>query len=246
MKLIVLRHGESESNDQNKFSGWIDVKLSAKGKQEAAMAGDLIKSSGATIRKMYTSKLTRSIQTGNIILDELNLLHIDQFKNWELNERHYGSFQGHNRKEIFEKVGADQYKYIRRDFNGKPPPIVGKDDSIDDRYEDVPGNLIPNGELLKDVMYRFIPFFENIIKSNSRHHDILIITHGSVVRSIVKYLGDIPDTEISNVEIPTGIPIIFEMDDNGKMLKPYYYLNKQLAMELIEKYKLKTAYKEKL
>ncbi|EGV63953.1 phosphoglycerate mutase 2 [Yamadazyma tenuis] len=244
MKLVVLRHGESLSNDENKFSGWIDVKLSDKGKREAEHAGELIAAAGSTnIRHLYTSRLSRSIQTGNIILETLDLLYIDHHKCWELNERHYGAFQGHNRKEIFEQVGAQSYNYIRRNFHGKPPPIEGVDGSVDSRYDDLDRTAIPNGESLEDVMNRFIPLFKSILSSNAPGDDILIITHGSVVRSIIKYLANIAEEDISKVEIPTGIPIIFELDDQGRLQTPYHYLNHELALQEIQNYRKKTMYK---
>lgn len=239
MKLIVLRHGESLSNHENNFSGWTDVKLSPKGQEEAKLASKLINDFQHDLRVMYTSKLSRSIETGNIILKELDLLYLDQLKCWELNERHYGSFQGRNRKEVFNEVGAEQYNYIRRSFEGRPPPIQGTDQSIDKRYRDLDPSLIPNGESLKDVMNRFTPLLSGILKNNK---DTLIITHGSVVRSIIKYLGNVDDKDVSKIEIPTGIPIIFELEDL-KLVKPYYYLNKELALEEIKKYQRKTSYK---
>lgn len=242
MKLIVLRHGESLWNHANKFCGWIDVKLSEKGRQEAKRAGELIKSEKhLNITNMYTSKLTRSIQTGNIILEELDTLYIDQYKYWQLNERHYGLFQGVDRRVIFDQVGEQDYNYIRRDFNGKPPPIVGEDESIDKRYDT--SMSLPNGESLKEVMDRFIPVLQKIIADHRESEDILIITHGSIVRSIIKWINNIDDKDISKIEIPTGIPIIFELDEPGQLTKPYYYLDERLAQENIRKYEQKTTYK---
>lgn len=231
--LIVLRHGESEYNDQNKFCGWIDIKLSDKGKEEAKNAGQLIKTEKFNIKKVYTSKLSRSIQTGHIILDELNKLYLDHSKLWELNERHYGEFQGEDREDIYNRFGKEQYNYIRRNFNGKPPPIKN-DQSIDERYENID---VPNGESLKEVMDRFIPTFERILQELTS--DVLIITHGSVVRSIIKYLNNVDDQDISKIEIPTGIPIIFEIE-NLKLINHHYYLDQELAKKNIEKYEKKT------
>lgn len=242
MKLIVLRHGESLWNHANKFCGWIDIKLSDKGKQEAKRAGELIKSEKhLNVTNMYTSKLTRSIQTGNIILEELDSLYIDQYKHWELNERHYGLFQGQDRRVVFDRVKEDEYNYIRRDFNGKPPPVQGKDESIDKRYDGIVD--LPNGESLKEVMDRFIPFLQRIINEHRESEDLLIITHGSVVRSIIKWINNVDDKDISKIEIPTGIPIIFELNETGQLIKPYYYLDEQLAQENIRKYEQKTTYK---
>lgn len=242
MKLIVLRHGESLWNHANKFCGWIDIKLSDKGRQEAKRAGELIKSEKhLNITNMYTSKLTRSIQTGNIILEELDMLYIDHYKHWELNERHYGLFQGIDRRVIFDQVGEDDYNYIRRDFYGKPPAIIGNDESIDKRYDQI--KHLPNGESLKEVMDRFIPFLKSIINDHKESEDLLIITHGSVVRSIIKWINNIDEKDISKIEIPTGIPIIFELDESGQLVKPYYYLDEKLAEENIRKYEQKTNYK---
>ncbi|CAH6722254.1 phosphoglycerate mutase 1 [[Candida] jaroonii] len=239
MKLIVLRHGESLWNDSNKFCGWVDIKLSDKGKEEARFAGKLISKYNFHITSMYTSKLSRSTQTGNIILDDLNLLFIDQYKYWELNERHYGAFQGRNREEVLKEVGEDVYNHVRRSYEGRPPRDES-DGTIDWRYNNI---AVPNGESLKDVMERFEPFLDKLIHKQLHdfqdNGDVLMITHGSIVRSIIKFFTNQDEKVVSKIEIPTGVPIVFEIE-NGELVQNYYYLDKELAKESIRKYEEKT------
>ncbi|CAK7895280.1 phosphoglycerate mutase 1 [[Candida] anglica] len=237
-KIIILRHGESEWNHANKFCGWIDVSLSEKGKQEAERAGELILQSGLKPIAMYTSKLTRSNQTGNIILEKIHRLWCDSTKSWRLNERHYGAFQGRDKTEVFKELGKEKYDYIRRDYDGKPPPVLGTDPCIDDRYDS--GIDLPKAESLRLVSERFLPYFEEeILKKNwAQCHDdkaILIVTHGSIVRSLIKKLTNVSDADISKINIPTGIPIVFELDDNHEVIRDYYYLDPEAAKQGISK-----------
>ncbi|CUM67799.1 uncharacterized protein PRCAT00005505001 [Priceomyces carsonii] len=239
-KLVILRHGESQWNHENKFCGWIDIPLSSKGKEEALTAGQLIAQNNLDPQIIYTSKLTRSIQTGNIILEELKKLYIDQIKTWRLNERHYGKYQGVDKSKVYEELGPEKYQWVRRDYLGLPPQVEqGKDVSIDERYDfiDIPKDKLPTGESLKMVMDRLIPYFtseilqKNLIELNKT---VLIVTHGSVVRSLIKYMNNVSDKDISKINVPTGVPMVFELNDEGSLIR-YYYLDKELAEKGIEK-----------
>lgn len=246
--IIILRHGESEWNHENKFCGWIDIPLLSRGKQEAEHAGDLILKNGFKPTVTFTLKLTRSNQTAYIILSKLNQLWCDQVKSWKLNERHYGDFQGKDKTEIFQALGKDEYDFVRRDYNGLPPSVVGDDPCIDYRYDDVDNkeNVLPRAESLKIVSERFLPFFEKDIfhKYKSRCVDddssvkkkaILIVTHGSIVRAFIKHFTKVSDSDILKINIPTGIPIVFEMNDNMEVIGDYYYLDKEAAARGIDK-----------
>ncbi|CAH2355210.1 phosphoglycerate mutase 1 [[Candida] railenensis] len=244
VKIIILRHGESEWNHENKFCGWIDIPLSEKGKQEADHAGELILKAKLKPIAMYTSKLTRTNQTGYIILNKLNRLWCDSFKSWKLNERHYGSFQGQDKTKIFQELGKDKYDYIRRDYNGRPPPVVGDDSCIDERYDDgrTSADELPKAESLKNVSERFIPYFkEEIFAKNYKQclkdeqRAILIVMHGSPVRAFIKHFTNVSEKDISKINIPTGIPIIFELDENMEVIGDYYYLDKEAAERGIKK-----------
>lgn len=241
-KLIILRHGESQWNHENKFCGWIDIPLSDKGLEEASYAGELLLKYNLKPTLMYTSKLTRSIQTGEIILHKINRLWCDNIKTWRLNERHYGLFQGVDKSKVFNKYGKEKYQYYRRNYNAIPPVIASNevDPSIDERYDniDIPKYQLPRGESLKLVMDRLIPFFQHeIINKNLIHENktVLIVTHGSVVRSLIKHLNKVSDDDISKINVPTGIPLVFELDDKGNLAKDYYYLDEERAKKGMEK-----------
>lgn len=240
-KVIVLRHGESEWNHSNKFAGWIDVHLLEKGEREAKLAGHLIKRAGLRPVAMFTSKLTRTNQTGNLILEELDELWCDQHKSWRLNERHYGAYQGRDKSEVHEELGTTKYDYVRRDYNGKPPDVEGVDSSIDERYDGV-DHALPRAESLRMVVNRFMPYFrENIVSKygglcrQNPHKAILIVTHGSVVRALMKSIGNISDQDISKINIPTGIPIVFEIDEEMNLVGDFTYLDKKAAEQGMEK-----------
>jgi len=242
-KLIILRHGESQWNHENKFCGWIDIPLSTKGKGEAANAGKLIHADNLDPDIIYTSKLTRLIDTGLIILQYLNKLWIDHIKTWRLNERHYGQFQGSDKYEVFKSMNFDKekFQYIRRDYHGTPPLIEGNDPSIDERYNDIANkDILPKGESLEMVMKRLIPFFLLEIV----HHQliqldktVLIVTHGLIVRSLIKHLNKVSDDDISKINVPTGVPLVFEINDLGELVRDYYYLDPELAKKGMEKVK---------
>ncbi|ODV80873.1 phosphoglycerate mutase [Suhomyces tanzawaensis NRRL Y-17324] len=240
-KLIVLRHGESRWNHENKFCGWIDIPLSEKGKDEATRAGALIKDAGLDPDVVYTSRLTRSIDTGLRILDHLNKAWLDHHKVWQLNERHYGQYQGRNKHDVFVLLGEDKQKfhYIRRDYHGTPPAVEGPDPCIDARYNDVVNQaVLPRGESLEMVMKRVMPFFiQEVLNHQLIQMDrtVLVVTHGSVVRSVIKHLSHVSDDDISSINVPTGVPLVFELDDHGELVKDYYYLDQELAAKGIEK-----------
>lgn len=241
-KLIVLRHGELEWNHENKFCGWIDVPLSEKGRQEAKFAAQLIQKHNLKPAITYTSKLTRSIQTGDIILEEIKRLWCDVVKTWRLNERHYGAFQGRDKNEVYLELGAEKYQYIRRDYNGTPPPVEAqsKDECIDERYTLDNANLseLPRGESLKMVMDRVIPYLQSEIVEQSMigsKKTVLLVTHGSIVRSVIKHFKGVSDADISKINVPTGVPMVFELDDDCNLIKDYYYLDPELAQKGIEK-----------
>ncbi|CAI5757638.1 unnamed protein product [Candida verbasci] len=255
-KLIILRHGESQWNHENKFCGWIDIPLTKKGIHEATYAGELISKANLSPDILYTSKLMRSIETGQIILDVLHKSWLDHIKTWRLNERHYGLYQGRDKHEVYLELGQDKekFQYIRRNYNGVPPLIdSSKDSSIDERYNNILNkNILPNGESLKMVMDRLIPFFKYEILDKQMiqlNKTVLIVTHGSIVRSLIKYLNNISDEDISKINVPTGIPLVFELNDKGELVKPSYYLDKEKAELGIEKVKnegLKKKESEKL
>lgn len=242
-KLVILRHGESQWNHENKFCGWIDIPLSEKGEHEALVAGQLIGKEGIKPTIMYTSKLSRLIKTGDIILDHLDRLWVDTIKTWRLNERHYGAYQGVDKTEVYRELGAEKYQYVRRNFKAVPPLAPqnsANDASLDERYDniDVDKRTLPRGESLETVMQRLIPYFDReIIQHELIEHErtVLIVTHGSIVRSLIKYLSDVSDDDISKINVPTGVPLVFELDNRGKLTKDYYYLDPELARRGIEK-----------
>lgn len=242
-KLIVLRHGESQWNRDHKFCGWMDIPLSTKGEDEAAHAGDLLNQHGIKPDVMYTSLLQRSIKTGQIILEKTNRFWVSHHKSWRLNERHYGAFQGCNKNEVFEKYGKENYQYYRRNFEAIPP-LATDDASIDERYlrpvecGGIEPGKIPRGESLKLTMDRLIPYIlEHVINREMIERDrvVLVVTHGSIVRSLIKHFANVSDADISKINAPTGVPLVFEFDDSGNLFGDYYYLDEELAKEGMQK-----------
>ncbi len=225
-KLVLIRHGESEWNKENRFTGWKDVDLSEKGREEAQAAGKLLKAEGFTFDESYTSVLKRAIRTLWIILDEMDLMWIPETKSWLLNERHYGALQGLNKAETAAQYGEEQVQIWRRSFD-IPPSIMEETDERhlgkDPRYCEIEAGKFPGSECLKDTVARVIPYFETAIlpkvKDGKR---IIVAAHGNSLRALVKYLDGISDTEIVNLNIPTGIPLIYELDDDIKPIKSYY------------------------
>ncbi len=233
-KVVLLRHGESDWNKENRFTGWTDVDLSAKGREEAKAAGQLLKSEGYAFDQAFTSVLKRAIRTLWIALDEMDLLWLPVERSWRLNERHYGALQGLNKAETAAKFGDDQVKVWRRSYDIPPPPLDPSDERYpgrDPRYEDVPASELPLTECLKDTVARFLPYWHErigpAIKSGKR---VVVAAHGNSLRALVKYLDNISDQEIVELNIPTGIPLVYELDANLRPLK-HQYLGDPAAVE---------------
>jgi 2,3-bisphosphoglycerate-dependent phosphoglycerate mutase len=225
-KIVLLRHGESEWNRENRFTGWKDVDLSEKGLAEAREAGRLMKEAGFAFDVAFTSVLTRAIKTLGIALDEMGLLWIPVVKDWRLNERHYGALQGLDKAETAAKHGEDQVKIWRRSYD-IPPPAMSPDDERyagrDPRYAGLKPEEIPASESLKDTVARFLPYWHETIapaiKSGKR---VVIAAHGNSLRALVKYLDDVGEADIVELNIPTGIPLVYELNEELKPLKHYY------------------------
>ena len=225
-KLVLIRHGESVWNKENRFTGWKDVDLSEKGRTEAQSAGELLKAEGFEFDLAYTSVLKRAIRTLNIILDEMDTIWLTVIKNWRLNERHYGNLQGLNKAETAAQYGDEQVHVWRRSYDIPPPPLDEADERNprnDRRYNDLSDAEIPLTECLKDTVARFVPYWENEIAPKILEGKHLIIAaHGNSLRALVKYLDNIPDEEIIKLNIPTGVPLVYELDDDLKPIKSYY------------------------
>jgi 2,3-bisphosphoglycerate-dependent phosphoglycerate mutase len=228
-KIVLLRHGESIWNKENRFTGWTDVDLSEKGKEEAKKAGEVLKAEGYTFDIAYTSVLKRAIRTLWIVLDVMDLMWIPVIRNWRLNERHYGALQGLNKAETAKQYGEEQVKIWRRSYDIQPPALEKSDPRYpghDPRYKELSESELPLTECLKDTVARFVPYWENtiapMVKSGKR---VLVTAHGNSLRALVKYLDNIPDDEIVELNIPTGIPLVYELDENLKPIKHYYLGN---------------------
>ena len=229
MKLVLIRHGESEWNKLNLFTGWTDVGLSEKGIIEANEAGFLLKENNFDFDLCYCSYLKRAINTLNIVLERMDRQWLPVIKTWKLNERHYGALQGLNKAETAEKYGEEQVKLWRRSFD-VPPPALDKDDKRCPHnqapYRNVDKSELPYNESLKDTIERVIPYYEEIIKKDMLDGKrVLITAHGNSLRALVKYLDNLTDEEIISVNIPTGIPLVYEFDDNFKVTNKYYLGN---------------------
>jgi 2,3-bisphosphoglycerate-dependent phosphoglycerate mutase len=225
-KLVLLRHGQSTWNQENRFTGWMDVDLTDQGRTEAAEAGRLLKNEGFAFDIAFTSVLKRAIRTCWITRDELDLLWIPVEKSWRLNERHYGALQGLNKAETAAKHGEEQTKIWRRSYDIPPPPLTPDDprhSSRDPRYRTLSASELPLTESLKDTVVRFLPYWHDTIAPTIRAGKrVLIAAHGNSLRALVKYLDNISDREIVNLNIPTGIPLVYELDDDLKPLGSRY------------------------
>lgn len=225
-KMVLLRHGESVWNKENRFTGWTDVDLSEKGIDEAKKAGQVLKKEGFLFDAAFTSVLKRAIRTLWITLDEMDLMWIPVYNSWRLNERHYGALQGLNKSEMAAKFGEDQVLIWRRSYD-IPPPALEKGDprhpGNDARYSELSAKELPSTECLKDTVNRFLPYWHEtitpVIKSGKR---VIIAAHGNSLRALVKYLDNISDKEIVSLNIPTGLPLVYELNDNLKPIKSYY------------------------
>ncbi len=237
-ELVLLRHGESQWNKENRFTGWTDVDLSGKGVQEAKEAGAYLKNEGYAFDIAYTSVLKRAIRTLWIVLDTMDLMWIPVERSWRLNERHYGALQSLNKAETAKRFGEDQVLIWRRSFS-IPPPKLEKTDARypgkDPRYQDLSDNDLPLTECLQDTIARFLPFWhENIAPSIQCSKKVLIVAHGNSLRALVKYLDDISDEQIVKLNIPTGMPLVYELDDSLRSKKSYYLGDPQKVKKAME------------
>jgi 2,3-bisphosphoglycerate-dependent phosphoglycerate mutase len=225
-KLVLIRHGESTWNKENRFTGWTDVDLSAKGREEALEGGRVLKAEGYTFDAAYTSVLKRAIRTLWTVLDEMELMWIPVHRSWRLNERHYGALQGLNKAETAAKFGEDQVKIWRRSYDIPPPALTPDDERYpghDPRYRGLTAAELPLTECLKDTVARFLPLWHDTIAPAIKGgQKVLIAAHGNSLRALVKYLDDIPEKDIVELNIPTGMPLVYELDDDLKALKHYY------------------------
>jgi len=225
-KLVLLRHGESIWNKENLFTGWYDVDLSEQGKVEAKRAGELLKAEGFTFDVAYTSVLKRAIRTAWMALDELDLLWIPVARSWRLNERHYGALQGLNKAQTAAKYGDEQVLIWRRSYDVPPPPLEESDPrypGTDPRYAALSKDEVPRTECLKDTVARFLPYWHETIAPAVREgKKVLIAAHGNSLRALVKYLDGISDEDIVGLNIPTGVPLVYELDSDLKPIKNYY------------------------
>ena len=230
-KVVLLRHGESTWNKENRFTGWTDVDLSEKGLAEAKKAGEVLNSEGYKFDIAYTSVLKRAIRTLWITLDELDLMWIPVIRNWRLNERHYGALQGLNKAETAEKFGEEQVKIWRRSYDTPPPALEITDDRYpgkDPRYAELKDEELPVTECLKDTVARFVPYWEETIAPMVRSgKKVLITAHGNSLRALVKYLDNVGEKDIIELNIPTGIPLVYELDEKLNPIKHYYLGNQE-------------------
>ncbi len=237
-KLVLVRHGQSVWNKENRFTGWKDVDLTEQGREEARTAGELLKEAGFEFDLAYTSVLKRAIRTLWSILDNMDQMWIPVIRDYRLNERHYGALQGLNKAETAAKYGDDQVHIWRRSYDTPPPKMERDDERYAGNfrvYKDLSEAQIPLSESLKDTVGRFIPYFESDIKPQIQAgKQVLICAHGNSLRALVKYLGDISDEEIVKLNIPTGVPMVYELDDNLKPIKNYYLGDAEAAAKAAE------------
>jgi 2,3-bisphosphoglycerate-dependent phosphoglycerate mutase len=236
-KLILLRHGQSDWNAKNLFTGWVDVALSSQGEAEAKRAGELLKEKNLLPDLLHTSLLTRAIHTAEIALGACERKWIPVSRSWRLNERHYGALQGKDKAATLKEYGQEQFKLWRRSFDTPPPAIADSDQysqAGDIRYKDL-GSDLPKTECLKDVVKRLMPYLDNEIARDLRQaKTVLVVAHGNSIRAIVKHLACISDSDIAEVNIPTGIPLLYRFDDDFEpIIKEGEYLDPEAAKESI-------------
>jgi len=238
IKVVLLRHGESIWNLENKFTGWTDVGLSEKGIQEAHRSAQWLRQEGFVFDVAFTSVLKRAIQTLWIVLEDMDLMWIPVYRSWRLNERHYGALQGLNKIEMVEKFGEDQVLQWRRSYDIRPPALTEDDPrhpGRDPRYKDLKPEELPLTECLKDTVERFLPCWHDVIApSLCEGKRVIIAAHGNSLRALVKYLDDMSDEAIVKLNIPTGIPLIYELDEKLKPLKHYYLGDPEVIKKAVE------------
>lgn len=224
--LVLIRHGESLWNKENLFTGWVDIDLSEKGMAEAHAGAKALKEAGYTFDFAFTSVLKRAIRTLWIVLDEMDLMWIPVHHSWRLNERHYGALQGLNKAETLAKYGEEQFMIWRRSYDTPPPPLDENDKRhprFDPRYHDMKPADMPRTECLKDTLARFLPYWHSEIAPQVKlGKRVMIAAHGNSIRALVKHLDNVSDKDIVGLNIPTGIPLVYELDDNLRPLKHYY------------------------
>jgi 2,3-bisphosphoglycerate-dependent phosphoglycerate mutase len=224
--LVLLRHGQSTWNLENIFTGWTDVPLSDHGRSEASVAGTVMADEGMSFDVVHTSVLRRAIDTASIALDAMDLAWIPVSRHWRLNERHYGDLQGLNKLETTERFGKEQVHEWRRSYATPPPPLDRSDPRHPSReraYRDLPSELLPSAECLRDVVDRMLPYwYDRIVPDLVANRSVLVVAHGNSLRGVVKYLDGVPDDEISDVNIPTGVPLRYTLDQNLKVVEKGY------------------------
>ena len=237
-KLVLVRHGESDWNKQNRFTGWTDVDLSEKGREEAKEGGEVLKRAGYTFDVAYTSVLKRAIRTLWIVLDEMDLMWIPVHRSWRLNERHYGALQGLNKAETAAKFGEAQVKIWRRSYDIPPPELTPDDERYpgrDPRYASLSRKELPLTECLKDTVARFLPLWHETIapavKSGQR---VLIAAHGNSLRALIKYLDNVSEEDIVELNVPTGMPLVYELDEGLEPIRNYYLGDPQKVKEAMD------------
>ncbi len=233
-KLVLLRHGESQWNLENRFTGWTDVDLTEKGESEARLSGKLFNDEGFVFDKIHTSVLKRANRTMELCLKEMGVDDIPIQYNWRLNERHYGALQGLNKAETAQKYGDDQVLIWRRSYDTPPPALELSDErhpSHDEKYESLDPKVLPAAECLKDTVDRFLPYwFDDIKPDIEAGEKVLIVAHGNSLRALVKYLDQVSDEDIIGLNIPTGVPLVYELNDDLTPIK-HYYLGDQEAIQ---------------
>jgi 2,3-bisphosphoglycerate-dependent phosphoglycerate mutase len=237
-KLVLLRHGESKWNEENRFTGWTDVDLSEKGRAEAKEAGAVLQAGGYTFDVAYTSVLKRAIRTLWTVLDHMDLMWIPVHRSWRLNERHYGALQGLNKAETAAKFGEQQVKIWRRSYDIPPPELTPDDERYpgrDPRYRSLSKTELPLTECLKDTVARFLPYWHGTIAPAIQEgQKVLIAAHGNSLRALVKYLDGVSEQDIVELNIPTGMPLVYELDERLKPLNRYYLGDPQKVKAAME------------
>jgi len=237
-KMVLLRHGESTWNKENRFTGWTDVDLSEKGIQEAGKAAELLKDGGYTFDVAYTSVLKRAIRTLWIVMDGMDLMWIPVYRSWRLNERHYGALQGLNKAETAAKFGDEQVRIWRRSYDIQPPALDPGDIRFpghDPRYKRIPRDVLPLTECLKDTVNRFLPYWHDVIApAITSGEKVLVAAHGNSLRALVKHLDKVSDDEIVGLNIPTGVPLVYELDEDLQPLTHYYLGDEEAIKKAME------------